>query len=61
MLERHRSQNEAWLRARAEENDRERRELCRLQVSKQTNKQTCLFSQCAVHNTLMLLLTVDQT
>ncbi|KAL7376828.1 hypothetical protein ABVT39_016593 [Epinephelus coioides] len=30
MLDRHRSQNEAWLRARAEENDRERRELCRL-------------------------------
>ncbi|XP_061603589.1 uncharacterized protein zmp:0000001301 [Phyllopteryx taeniolatus] len=27
---RHCSQNEAWLRARAEENDRERRELCRL-------------------------------
>lgn len=34
MLDRHRSQNEAWLRARAEENDRERRELCRLRVSK---------------------------
>lgn len=33
MLDRHRSQNEAWLRARAEENDRERRELCRLRVS----------------------------
>ncbi|XP_063746443.1 uncharacterized protein zmp:0000001301 [Eleginops maclovinus] len=30
MLDRHHSQNEAWLRARAEENDRERRELCRL-------------------------------
>ncbi|XP_028319243.1 uncharacterized protein LOC114473678 [Gouania willdenowi] len=30
MLDRHRCQNEAWLRARAEENDRERRELCRL-------------------------------
>ncbi|XP_068190075.1 rab9 effector protein with kelch motifs [Antennarius striatus] len=30
MLDRHRSQNEAWLRARADENDRERRELCRL-------------------------------
>ncbi|XP_064163736.1 rab9 effector protein with kelch motifs [Anguilla rostrata] len=30
MLERHKAQNEAWLRARAEENDRERRELCRL-------------------------------
>uniref|UniRef100_A0A3B5RAT9 Rab9 effector protein with kelch motifs n=1 Tax=Xiphophorus maculatus TaxID=8083 RepID=A0A3B5RAT9_XIPMA len=30
MLEKHRNQNEAWLRARAEENDRERRELSRL-------------------------------
>ncbi|TRY60836.1 hypothetical protein DNTS_026776, partial [Danionella cerebrum] len=30
LLERHRAQNEAWLRARAEENDRERKELCRL-------------------------------
>ncbi|KAJ8339366.1 hypothetical protein SKAU_G00361520 [Synaphobranchus kaupii] len=30
MLERHKAQNEAWLRARAEENDRERKELCRL-------------------------------
>ncbi|XP_029300985.1 uncharacterized protein LOC115016971 [Cottoperca gobio] len=30
MLDRHRFQNEAWLRARAGENDRERRELCRL-------------------------------
>ncbi|XP_030290885.1 rab9 effector protein with kelch motifs [Sparus aurata] len=30
MLDKHRSQNEAWLRTRAEENDRERRELCRL-------------------------------
>ncbi|XP_029025733.1 rab9 effector protein with kelch motifs isoform X2 [Betta splendens] len=30
LLDRHRSQNEAWLRARAEENDRERRDLCRL-------------------------------
>ncbi|XP_039636560.1 uncharacterized protein LOC120545938 [Perca fluviatilis] len=30
MLDRHRSQNEAWLRARAEENDQERKELCRL-------------------------------
>lgn len=34
MLDRHRAQNQAWLRARAEENDRERRELCRLRVSK---------------------------
>ncbi|KAI1905285.1 hypothetical protein AGOR_G00014530 [Albula goreensis] len=30
MLERHKVQNEAWLRARAEENDRERKELCKL-------------------------------
>lgn len=33
MIEKHRSKNEAWLRARAEENDRERRELCSLRVS----------------------------
>ncbi|XP_043920217.1 leucine-zipper-like transcriptional regulator 1 isoform X1 [Protopterus annectens] len=30
MLEKHRVQNEAWLLARAEENDKERKELCRL-------------------------------
>ncbi|MBN3295406.1 RABEK protein, partial [Amia calva] len=30
MLERHKAQNEAWLRARAQENDRERKELCKL-------------------------------
>uniref|UniRef100_H3C3E6 Zmp:0000001301 n=1 Tax=Tetraodon nigroviridis TaxID=99883 RepID=H3C3E6_TETNG len=30
MMEKHRSKNQAWLRARAEENDRERRELCSL-------------------------------
>ncbi|KAJ8399990.1 hypothetical protein AAFF_G00400290 [Aldrovandia affinis] len=30
MLERHKAQNESWLRARAEENDRERKELCKL-------------------------------
>lgn len=34
MIAKHRSRNEAWLRARAEENDRERRELCGLRVSK---------------------------
>lgn len=34
MIEKHRSKNEAWLRARAEENDCERRELCNLRVSK---------------------------
>ncbi|XP_051972833.1 host cell factor 1 isoform X1 [Xyrauchen texanus] len=30
MLERHKAQNEAWLRARADENDKERKELCKL-------------------------------
>lgn len=34
MLEKHRAQNEAWLRARAEENDKERKELCKLRVRK---------------------------
>lgn len=32
MLERHRAQNETWLRARAEENDKERKGLCKLRV-----------------------------
>ncbi|MGH0157322.1 UNVERIFIED_CONTAM: hypothetical protein FKN15_053640 [Acipenser sinensis] len=32
MLEKHKAQNEAWLKARAEENDRERKELCKLRV-----------------------------
>jgi len=32
MLERHKAQNEAWLRARADENDKERKELCKLRV-----------------------------
>uniref|UniRef100_A0A3B5A0K3 Rab9 effector protein with kelch motifs n=1 Tax=Stegastes partitus TaxID=144197 RepID=A0A3B5A0K3_9TELE len=39
MLDRHRSQNEAWLRARAEENDRERRELCRLRQEEVLQEQ----------------------
>ncbi|KAL4617564.1 acyl-CoA-binding domain-containing protein 4-like [Arapaima gigas] len=30
MIERHKAQNESWLRARAEENDKERKELCKL-------------------------------
>ncbi|XP_056381264.1 rho GTPase-activating protein gacHH-like [Hyla sarda] len=30
MLEKHRLQNEAWLKARAEENDKERRDICKL-------------------------------
>lgn len=32
LLERHKAQNESWLRARAEENDKERKELCKLRV-----------------------------
>ncbi|KAM4807992.1 kelch domain-containing protein 3-like [Rhinophrynus dorsalis] len=30
MLEKHKAQNEAWLKARAEENDKERKEICKL-------------------------------
>ncbi|XP_075208688.1 uncharacterized protein LOC142315717 [Anomaloglossus baeobatrachus] len=30
MLEKHRLQNEAWLKARAEENDKERKDICKL-------------------------------
>ncbi|KAJ8287021.1 hypothetical protein GJAV_G00046090 [Gymnothorax javanicus] len=35
MLERHKAQNEAWLKARAEENDRERKELCRMRADRE--------------------------
>ncbi|KAM8827678.1 uncharacterized protein AB9W97_004026 isoform 2-T2 [Spinachia spinachia] len=48
MLDRHRSQNEAWLRARAEENDRERRELCRLRVSKHTLPASLFSISCSI-------------
>ncbi|KAM9139001.1 uncharacterized protein ACDP82_008637 [Pangshura tecta] len=30
MLDKHKAQNEAWLKARAEENDKERKEICKL-------------------------------
>ncbi|KAM8961263.1 RING finger protein B-like [Pelodytes ibericus] len=30
MMEKHKAQNEAWLKARAEENDKERKEICKL-------------------------------
>uniref|UniRef100_A0A8C5LI01 Uncharacterized protein n=1 Tax=Leptobrachium leishanense TaxID=445787 RepID=A0A8C5LI01_9ANUR len=30
LLEKHKTQNEAWLKARADENDRERKEICKL-------------------------------
>uniref|UniRef100_A0A3B1IRN8 Rab9 effector protein with kelch motifs n=1 Tax=Astyanax mexicanus TaxID=7994 RepID=A0A3B1IRN8_ASTMX len=39
MLERHRVQNKAWLRARAEENDRERKELCKLRQEEVLHEQ----------------------
>lgn len=33
MLEKHKAQNEAWLKARAEENDKERKEIYKLRVN----------------------------
>lgn len=33
MLDKHKAQNEAWLKARAEENDEERKEICKLKVN----------------------------
>lgn len=33
MLEKHKAQNEAWLKARAEENDKERKEIYTLRVN----------------------------
>lgn len=33
MIEKHKAQNEAWLKARAKENDKERKELYKLRVN----------------------------
>ncbi|KAL6472374.1 hypothetical protein MHYP_G00185620 [Metynnis hypsauchen] len=48
MLERHRSQNEAWLRARAEENDKERKELCKLREEVLHEQEKLKEEQCNI-------------
>ncbi|XP_072228179.1 uncharacterized protein [Leuresthes tenuis] len=60
MLERHRSQNEAWLRARAEENDRERRELCRLREEVQQEQERLKEEQSSIQKRSEHLLSIMQ-
>uniref|UniRef100_UPI0037E875CC rab9 effector protein with kelch motifs n=1 Tax=Semicossyphus pulcher TaxID=241346 RepID=UPI0037E875CC len=60
MLDRHRSQNEAWLRARAEENDRERRELCRLREEVLQEQERLKEEQSSVQKRSEHLLSIMQ-
>ncbi|CAJ1071095.1 rab9 effector protein with kelch motifs isoform X1 [Xyrichtys novacula] len=61
MLDRHRSQNEAWLRARAEENDRERRELCRLREEVQQEQERLKEEQSSIQKRSEHLLSIIRT
>ncbi|XP_074547020.1 uncharacterized protein LOC141805730 [Halichoeres trimaculatus] len=60
MLDRHRSQNEAWLRARAEENDKERRELCRLREEVQQEQERLKEEQSSIQKRSEHLLSIMQ-
>ncbi|KAK7898724.1 hypothetical protein WMY93_019577 [Mugilogobius chulae] len=60
MVERHRAQNEAWLRARAEENDRERRELSRMREEVALEQQKLKQEQETVQKRSEHLLTIMQ-
>ncbi|KAJ8261222.1 hypothetical protein COCON_G00169450 [Conger conger] len=60
MLERHKAQNEAWLRARAEENDRERKELCRLREDALLEQEKLKEEQKNIHKRSEQLLSIMQ-
>ncbi|XP_059400813.1 uncharacterized protein zmp:0000001301 [Carassius carassius] len=60
MLERHRSQNEAWLRARADENDRERKELWKLREEVLQEQEKLKEEQCNIQNRSEQLLSIMQ-
>ncbi|XP_072310375.1 uncharacterized protein [Eucyclogobius newberryi] len=60
MVERHRAQNEAWLRARAEENDRERRELSRVREEVVLEQQQLKEQQDSVQKRSEHLLSIMQ-
>lgn len=62
MLEKHKAQNEAWLRARADENDKERKELCKLRVCDllvTTNTHSLQTSDGGTPNTTCFKLTTN--
>ncbi|XP_016340160.1 tip elongation aberrant protein 1 [Sinocyclocheilus anshuiensis] len=60
MLERHRTQNEAWLRARADENDRERKELCKLREEVLQEQERLKEEQCNIQKRSEQLLSIMQ-
>ncbi|KAI2660208.1 hypothetical protein H4Q32_025929 [Labeo rohita] len=60
MLERHRLQNEAWLRARADENDRERKELCKLREEVLQEQERLKEEQCNIQKRSEQLLSIMQ-
>ncbi|KAK3550174.1 hypothetical protein QTP86_021206 [Hemibagrus guttatus] len=60
MLERHKLQNEAWLRARAEENDKERKELCKLREEVLHEQEKLKEEQCNIQKRSEHLLSIMQ-
>ncbi|XP_066506409.1 rab9 effector protein with kelch motifs [Hoplias malabaricus] len=60
MLEKHKVQNEAWLRARAEENDKERKELCKLREEVLHEQQKLKEEQCNIQKRSEHLLSIMQ-
>ncbi|XP_062870823.1 rab9 effector protein with kelch motifs [Trichomycterus rosablanca] len=60
MLERHRVQNEAWLRARAEENDKERKELCKFREEVLHEQKKLKEEQCNIQKRSEHLLSIMQ-
>ncbi|XP_043087605.1 tip elongation aberrant protein 1 [Puntigrus tetrazona] len=60
MLERHRTQNEAWLRARADENDRERKELSKLREDVLQEQEKLKEEQCNIQKRSEQLLSIMQ-
>ncbi|KAK1800805.1 hypothetical protein P4O66_005989, partial [Electrophorus voltai] len=60
MLERHKAQNEAWLQARAEENDKERKELCKLREEVLHEQEKLKEEQCNIQKRSEHLLSIMQ-
>ncbi|MGH0185979.1 UNVERIFIED_CONTAM: hypothetical protein FKN15_019779, partial [Acipenser sinensis] len=60
MLEKHKAQNEAWLKARAEENDRERKELCKLREEVQHEQEKLKEEQSNIQKRSEQLLSIMQ-
>nr|XP_028605195.1 acyl-CoA-binding domain-containing protein 6-like [Podarcis muralis]XP_028605196.1 acyl-CoA-binding domain-containing protein 6-like [Podarcis muralis] len=60
MLEKHKVQNEAWLQARAEENDKERKELCKLREEILNDQERLRDEQQSVYQRNQQLLSIMQ-